>query len=140
MQMLNFDSVARSLLMARSNRAMATRCTALLRPSSVRTGRRHCASKEREQVEEFLKKTKIRFLEINQFDTEEKLTRIELLLLAGSVLFFATLIGCYFYLYKREFPTEVDYEKYTYDPNKKNAEVDEEKKETWKDHPMFKQV
>lgn len=131
-----------------ARRAMGTRCNqALLRPAAVRTepnrseSQRH-TSKDMKDIDDFLKQTKIRFLEINQKNTEGEITKWELGLLYGSIVFLLTMAGFYLYLYKKEFGTEIEYDKYTSEANvaESDSVIEEEKKKTWKDHPLIKEV
>lgn len=143
--MLSLSSVVNlRILLVRPNRAMGTgQCNALLKPSSVQTNQSRRASKDMQDVEEFLKNAKIRFLEFNQVHTEQKLTRMELLLSVVSLLFFLTFAGCYLLLYRKEMgDIEIDYEKFAYRPDQVETTnvIEEEKKKTWKDHPLFKEI
>lgn len=125
-----------------TRRAMGTRCNAaLLRPPVVQiVSQRNNTQKDLKDIEDFLKQTKLRFFEINQQHTEGQITKWELTMLVGSIVFFLTLCGCYLYLYKKEFPTEIEYEKFASDSNLADAIIEEEKKKTWKDHPLLKEV
>lgn len=134
----------RSAMHLRSLLVQPSRSMCLLKPSNVQMNQSRRKSEKKsdlEEVEEFLKTAKIRFLEFNQVHTETKLTRMEMLMLGGSIVFLLTFVAAYLFLYRREMgEVEVDYERFAYQPGKVDTVIEEEKKKTWKDHPLLKQV
>lgn len=81
--------------------------------------KRYDSKKEMDEINEFLKTNKNSFFDVNdsnQTETEDQLTRKELLLFYGSIVFAITVAISFLILYKVEKPQKIDYEKFAYNP------------------------